>query len=81
MLCATAIEGDNDMKISGRNFIAGTVIDVKKGATTAHVLVDIAGGAVITASITNEADDDLGLAKGKAVHALIKSSDVMIAAD
>jgi molybdopterin-binding protein len=69
------------MKISGRNFIAGKVVDVKNGSTTAHVSVEIAGGAIITASITNESVDDLGLVTGKAVHALIKSSDVMIAVD
>jgi molybdopterin-binding protein len=69
------------MKISGRNLISGKVFDVKKGSTTAHILVEIAGGVIITASITNEAVDDLGLVKGKAVHALIKSSDVMIAVD
>ena len=69
------------MKISGRNFIAGTVAEVKRGSTTAHALVEIAGGAIITASITDESVDDLELVKGKAVHVLIKSSDVMIAAD
>jgi molybdopterin-binding protein len=69
------------MKISGRNFIQGKVLDVKKGATTAHVRVEIAGGAVLTASITNEAVEDLKLKKGMTVHALIKASDVMIAVD
>jgi len=51
------------------------------GATTAHVHVEIAGGVVLTASITNEAVEDLKLKKGMIVHALIKSSDVMIAVD
>ncbi|HLH10374.1 MAG TPA: molybdopterin-binding protein [Methylovirgula sp.] len=69
------------MKISGRNFIKGKVVDVKKGATTAHVHVDIGHGVIITASITNEAVDDLELENGKDVHALIKASDVMIAVD
>ena len=69
------------MKISGRNFIEGTISDVHKGSTTAHVHLQIAGGAIITASITNEAVDDLKLEKGKKAHALIKSSDVMIAVD
>jgi molybdopterin-binding protein len=67
------------MKISGRNFIPGTVVEVKEGATTAHVRVEIAGGSILTASITNEAVEDLGLKKGAKVHALIKASDVMIA--
>lgn len=69
------------MKISGRNFIQGKVLDIKKGATTAHVHVEIAGGVVLTASITNEAVEDLKLKKGMTVHALIKASDVMIAVD
>jgi molybdopterin-binding protein len=69
------------MKISGRNFIQGKVLDIKKGATTAHVHVEIAGGVVLTASITNEAVEDLKLEKGMIVHALIKASDVMIAVD
>jgi molybdopterin-binding protein len=69
------------MKISGRNFIRGKVLDIKKGATTAHVHVEIAGGVVLTASITNEAVEDLKLEKGMIVHALIKASDVMIAVD
>lgn len=67
------------MKLSARNQIKGTVTDVKKGATTAHVRVEIAPGSVITASITNEAVDELGLKKGDAVIAVIKASDVMIA--
>ncbi len=69
------------MKISGRNFIEGTVVEVRKGTTTAHVQVEIAGGVILTASITNEAVDELQLAKGKSCHALIKASDVMIAVD
>jgi len=69
------------MRISARNQIKGKVVEVKKGATTSHVRVEIAGGQVITASITNEAVDDLGLKVGAAVTAVIKASDVMIAID
>lgn len=42
------------MKISARNQPKGMVIDVVKGATTSHVRIDIGGGAIVTASITNE---------------------------
>ncbi len=49
------------MRISARNQIKGTVLEVKKGATTSHVRVDIGNGQIITASITNEAVDELGL--------------------
>lgn len=69
------------MKISGRNFIQGKIVDIQKGSTTAHVHIEIAGGVILTASITNEAVEDLKLATGMTAHALIKSSDVMIAVD
>jgi molybdopterin-binding protein len=68
------------MKISARNVIAGTLTEVVKGQTTAHVRIDI-GGQVLTASITNEAVDSLKLAKGQKAYAVIKASDVMIGTD
>lgn len=46
------------MRLSARNQIKGTVTAVQKGATTAHVRVDIGGGQIVTSSITNEAVDD-----------------------
>ena len=68
------------MKLSARNILKGKIVDVVKGATTSHVRIDI-GGAVVTASITNEAVDELQLKKGMAASAVIKSSDVMVAVD
>jgi molybdopterin-binding protein len=65
------------MKLSARNQLAGKIIEVVKGQTTSHVRVDI-GGKVVTASITNEAVDDLTLKIGDEVTAVIKASDVMI---
>lgn len=69
------------MKISARNQLKGTVVEVTKGATTSHVRIDIGGGAIVTASITNEAVDQLKLAKGSTAWAVIKASDVMVAVD
>jgi molybdopterin-binding protein len=66
------------MKLSARNQIKGKIVDVKKGATTSHVRIDIGNGVVITSSITNEAVDDLGLKAGDQVAAIIKASDVMV---
>ena len=68
------------MKISARNVLKGKIVDVVKGATTAHVRIDI-GGTIVTASITNEAVEDLDLKKGMAASAVIKASDVMVAID
>ncbi len=69
------------MRLSARNQIRGTIVDVKKGATTSHIRVDIGGGNIVTASITNEAVDDLALKTGGKVVVVIKSSDVMIGTD
>ncbi len=66
------------MKLSARNQIGGRVVEVRKGATTAHVRIDIGNGTVIVSSITNEAVDDLGLKVGDEAFAVIKASDVMI---
>jgi molybdopterin-binding protein len=68
------------MKISARNQLHGTVKEVHKGATTAHVEIEV-GGATLTASITNEAVDQLSLKKGQKAYAVIKASDVMIGID
>ena len=51
------------------------------GATTSHVKIEIAGGAIITASITNEAVADLQLAVARDAYAVIKASDVMVGKD
>ncbi|KQZ19086.1 transporter [Mesorhizobium sp. Root552] len=66
------------MKISARNQLKGKIVEVAKGATTAHVRIDI-GGAIVTASITNEAVDELKLKVGAEAYAVIKASDVMVA--
>ncbi len=68
------------MKISARNVFHGKIVNVQKGATTAHISIEITG-CTITASITNESVEELGLEKGKEASAIIKSSDVMIAID
>lgn len=68
------------MKISARNQLKGRIVEINKGATTAHVRIDI-GGAIVTSSITNAAVDDLKLAVGQDAYAVVKASDVMIAVD
>jgi molybdopterin-binding protein len=69
------------MKLSARNVMKGRVVKVTRGATTAHVKIDIGGGTVMTASITIEAVDELGLHEGDAAYAVVKASDVIVAKD
>lgn len=69
------------MKLSARNILKGKIVSVDKGATTAHVRIEIAPGQVVTSSITNAAVDELGLTVGAQAYAIIKASDVMVAVD
>ena len=66
------------MRLSARNQIKGRIVSVQKGQTTGHVRLDAGGGVIVTASITNEAIDELALAVGDEATAVIKASDVMI---
>jgi len=72
---------ESPMKISARNVLKGTITEIVKGATTSHVRIDIGGGTIVTASITNEAVADLTLEKGKQAYAVVKASDVMVGID
>ena len=69
------------MKLSARNVLKGKVFEVKKGATTSHVRIQLPGGAIITSAITNEAVEELRLAIGDDAYAVIKASDVMVGRD
>ena len=66
------------MRLSARNILNGRVVALTKGATTTHVKIEIVDGMVLTASITNEAVEDLGLAVGMAASAIVKASDVIV---
>lgn len=66
------------MQLSARNQLPGTVVRIKKGVVTAEVIVRIAGGQEIASVITLDAVKALGLKKGSAVTAVIKSTSVMI---
>lgn len=68
------------MKISARNVLKGKVVDIEKGATTAHVKIDV-GGSIVTASITNASVDELKLKVGGQAYAVVKASDVMVGVD
>jgi molybdopterin-binding protein len=68
------------MKLSARNRLQGTVTGLTRGEAIANVEIGC-GGQRIVASITVEAANELGLAEGSSVTAIIKASDVMLATD
>jgi molybdopterin-binding protein len=68
------------VKLSARNQLKGTVSEIRRGEAIANVVLDVAGQRLV-ASITVEAVEDLGLAEGSSVTAIVKASDVIIATD
>jgi len=68
------------LKISARNVIRGRVTEVTRGQATANVKIDL-GGTTLTASITVEAVNDLKIATGDQVYAVVKASNVIVAKD
>jgi len=69
------------MKLSARNQLPGTVKAVTEGQVMTEVIVEVAGGNEIVAAITAESARRLGLAPGRRVVAVVKSTEVMIGVD
>ena len=66
-------------QLSARNQLAGTVSRIERGAVSSLVVVTLPGGAVITASVTNEGVEALDLKVGAAATAVFKAYSVMVA--
>jgi molybdate transport system regulatory protein len=74
------VDGENGepLKLSARNQLRGTVQSVKQGAVNAEVSLLLAGGAVMTAVVTNESIATLGLQEGASAVAAFKASSVIL---
>ena len=68
---------ENEMQLSTRNRLPGTVVDVVKGEAAAKVTLQV-GDNHLVALITRESADELGLEAGMQATALVKATDVMI---
>lgn len=69
------------MKLSARNQLKGTVVEVQEGAVNGIVKIDIGGGNVISSTISMSSIKELGLAVGKEAYAVIKATSVMVGVD
>lgn len=69
------------MQISARNQFKGTIVEIKKGAVSGIVKIDIGGGHVVSATISLDAIEQLALRVGKEAYAVIKATSVMVATD
>jgi molybdopterin-binding protein len=61
--------------------LRGTVKEIKQGAVNAEVIIELAGGEEIASIITIQSAQNLGLAAGKEVYAVVKASNVMVMVD
>lgn len=66
------------MRVSSRNQLKGRVVSIVRGPANALVKLDIGGGQTVTATLTSEAVDDLGLVPGSEATALFKATSVML---
>lgn len=69
------------MRLTARNQLAGTVAAIEPGAVMSIVKVALGGGQEVTASVTKESVDELGLTVGAPVTAVIKSTEVILGVD
>jgi molybdopterin-binding protein len=69
------------MKISARNVLKGKVKKVTEGAVNSEVTVELPNGVEVVSIITKASAQNLQLAAGKEVYAVVKASNVMIAVD
>lgn len=73
------IAGDGaPARLSARNQLHGVVSAIQRGAVSAEVAVELAGGAVIVGVVTDSSVDVLGLAPGQAATAVFKASAVIL---
>ncbi len=69
------------MKISARNVLKGAVKSITHGAVNSEVVLQLPGGTEVVSIITKTSAENLGLAVGKEVYAVVKASNVMLAVD
>ena len=69
------------MKLSARNQLKGTVVEIQDGAVNGVVKIDLGGGVIISSVITMSSIRELGLKVGGTAYAVIKASNVMVGVD
>jgi len=66
------------MKLSARNQLKGTIVEIQEGAVNAIVKINVGNDNIVTADITVQSVKELGLEVGKEAIAVIKSTSVMV---
>ena len=66
------------MKTSARNELNGTIVEMQSGGVMSEVVVKVSDDVLISANITNDSKESLGLRIGEEVLLLVKSSFVIL---
>lgn len=69
---------DPGIRLSARNRLCGTVARITRGSVNADVVIDLPGGTAVSAIITNDSLDNLGLAVGGPACAVFKAGSVIL---
>ena len=69
------------MKLSARNQLKGTIVEIQEGAVNAIVKINVGNDNILTADITVQSVKELDLTVGKEVYAVIKATNVMVGVD
>lgn len=75
------VPGDDAIRTSARNRLAGTIVRHDVGAVNDEVVLDLGGGKTLTAVVTRESGAELALTVGNRAQGLIKASHVILAID
>ncbi|MDA3902680.1 MAG: TOBE domain-containing protein [Desulfuromusa sp.] len=67
------------MRISAKNVFSGIVCEIIRDVSVAQVVLQLKSGNHITAVVSDDSIDSLGLAVGNPAYALVKASSIMIA--
>ena len=66
-------------RLSARNRMRARIVEVNTGPITSEIKMELHPGGRLTSIISNEAVQDLGLAPGDTVEAIVKATEVVIA--
>ncbi len=69
---------DGDFKLSVRNRLCGTISRITRGQVNSDVVLTLPGGNMVSAIVTNDSIEQMGLAEGTKACAVFKASSVIL---
>jgi molybdate transport system regulatory protein len=70
--------GDGEVRTSARNSLKGVIVRREDGTVNSQIVLELSPGKTLTAIVTRESAETLGLEVGRPVQALVKASHVIL---